>query len=84
MTVDLTINPVITATPTGARAISTLLTITNDTDRRGDVVHWEGGYEDTFEKTPNGWKFKSRVHVWDEIEWTDRVEDMPPRKLEDE
>ena len=27
----LTINPVITATPTGARAISTLLTITNDT-----------------------------------------------------
>jgi hypothetical protein len=80
----LTINPVITATSTGARAISTLLTITNDTDRRGDIVHWEGGYEDTFEKTPAGWKFKSRVHVWPEIEWTDRVEDMPPRRLEDE
>lgn len=80
----LTINPVIKSTPTGAHAISTLLTITNDTDRRGDIVHWEGGYEDTFEKTPAGWKFKSRVHVWPEIEWTDRVEDMPPRKLEDE
>ena len=80
----LTINPVITATPAGARAISTLLTITNDTNQRGDIVHWEGGYEDTFEKTPNGWKFKSRVHVWPEIEWTDRVEDMPPRRLEDE
>jgi hypothetical protein len=80
----LTINPVIKATPTGAHAISTLLTITNDTDSRGDIVHWEGGYEDTFEKTPAGWKFKSRVHVWPEIAWTDRVEDMPPRRLEDE
>ena len=80
----LNINPAITATPTGAKAISTLLTITNDTNDRGDVVHWEGGYEDTFEKTPQGWKFKSRVHVWPEIEWTDRVEDMPPRRLEDE
>jgi hypothetical protein len=80
----LTINPVIKATPTGAHAISTLLTITNATNDRGDIVHWEGGYEDTFEKTAAGWKFKSRVHVWPEIEWTDRVEDMPPRKLEDE
>lgn len=77
----LTINPSIAATPTGARSISTLLTITNDTNDRGDVVHWEGGYEDTFEKTPAGWRFKSRVHVWDEIEWTDRVQDMPPRNL---
>jgi hypothetical protein len=80
----LTLNPVITATPTGAHAISTLLTITNDTDDRGDVVHWEGGYEDTFEKTATGWRFKSRVHVWPEVEWTDRVEDMPPRNLADE
>lgn len=80
----LNINPLITATPEGARARSTLLTITNDTDARGDVVHYEGGYEDTFEKTPDGWRFKSRVHVWSEIEWTDRPEDMPPRNLADE
>lgn len=80
----LTINPAIAATPTGARAISTLLTITNDTNDRGDIVHWEGGYEDTFEKTASGWKFKSRVHVWDEIAWTDRVQDMPRRNLADE
>jgi hypothetical protein len=80
----LTINPVITATPSGAHSISTLLTITNDTNSRGDIVHWQGGYEDMFEKTPAGWKFKSRVHVWPEIAWTDRVEDMPPRRLEDE
>jgi hypothetical protein len=80
----LAINPTITATPAGAHAITTLLTITNDTNNRGDVVHWEGGYEDTFEKTPDGWRFKSRVHVWPEVAWTDRVEDMPARKLEDE
>jgi hypothetical protein len=80
----LAINPTITATPTGAHAITTLLTITNDTNIRGDIVHWEGGYEDTFEKTADGWRFKSRVHVWPEVAWTDRVEDMPARKLEDE
>ena len=80
----LTINPVITPTADGAQAISTLLTITNDTDQRGDVVHWEGGYEDTFVKTADGWRFKSRLHVWPEIEWTDKPADMPPRNLADE
>ena len=80
----LNINPLITATATGARARSTLLTITNDTNDRGDILHYEGGYEDTFAKTPDGWRFSSRVHVWPEIEWTDRPEDMPPRKLADE
>ena len=80
----LNINPLITATADGAKARSTLLTITNDTDARGDVVHYEGGYEDSFAKTPNGWRFKSRVHVWPEIEWTDRPEDMPPRNLAEE
>lgn len=78
------INPRIWATPEGARAESTLLTITNDTNERGDIVHHEGGYEDTFEKTADGWRFKSRVHVWPEIEWTDRPQDMPPRNLADE
>jgi hypothetical protein len=78
------INPRIWATAEGARSESTLLTITNDTNDRGDIVHHEGGYEDTFEKTPNGWRFKSRVHVWPEIAWTDRPEDMPPRNLADE
>ncbi len=80
----LNINPRIWATPDGARAQSTLLTITNDTNARGDVIHYEGGYEDTFEKTPKGWRFKSRVHVWSEVHWTDRPEDMPPRNLADE
>ena len=80
----ININPVITPTTDGAHATSTLLTVTNDTDDRGDVVHWEGGYEDTFEKTADGWRFKSRVHVWPEVQWTDRPEDMPRRNLADE
>ena len=80
----LVISPVITPAPGGAKATSTLLTITNKTTKQGDIVHWEGGYEDTFEKTANGWRFTSRVHVWPEIQWTDNPADMPPRDLEKE
>jgi hypothetical protein len=80
----ININPNIVPTAEGAYATSTLLTITNDTDNRGDIVHWEGGYEDTFEKTAQGWRFKSRVHVWPEVAWTDDPADMPPRNLEAE
>jgi hypothetical protein len=80
----IVISPVITAAPGGAQATSTLLTITNKTTRQGDIVHWEGGYEDTFQKTARGWRFKSRVHVWSEIQWTDNPADMPPRDLEKE
>jgi hypothetical protein len=80
----ININPVIMPTVAGARAVSTLLVITNDTDDRGDIVHWEGGYEDAFEKTAAGWRFKSRAHVWPEIEWTDKPQDMPPRNMANE
>ena len=74
----------ITATPEGAKAISTLLTMQNKTTDRGDPIHWEGGYEDTLVKTAKGWRFKSRVHVWSEVKWTDRPQDMPARKLAEE
>ena len=81
----IVISPVITPTAGGASATSTLLTIRNQTTKQGDVVHWQGGYEDTFEKNANGeWRFKSRVHVWPEIAWTDNPADMPPRNLEEE
>ncbi len=71
----------ITATPDGAKAISTLLTMQNKTTAQGDPIHWEGGYEDTLVKTAKGWRFKQRVHVWPEVRWTDRPQDMPPRSL---
>jgi len=77
-------NVFVTPTPDGAKSTSTLLTIQNKTTEHGDPIHWEGGYEDTYAKTPDGWKFKSRVHVWNEVKWTDRPEDMPARKLADE
>ena len=80
----IVISPVISPAAGGARAKSTLLTITNKTTKQGDIIHWEGGYEDTFVKTANGWRFKSRVHVWPEINWTDNPADMPPRDLEKE
>jgi len=74
----------ITPTPEGAKATSTLLTMQNKTNDRGDPIHWEGGYEDTLVKTAKGWRFKSRVHVWSEVKWTDRPQDMPARKLAEE
>jgi SnoaL-like domain len=77
-------NVFIAPAPGGAKATSTLLTITSKTAEHGDAIHWEGGYEDTFEKTAKGWRFKSRVHVWPEIQWTDRPEDMPPRNISSE
>ena len=80
----IVISPVITPAPGGAKATSTLLTITNKTTKQGDIVHWEGGYEDTFAKTASGWRFASRVHVWPEVKWTDNPADMPPRDLEKE
>ena len=80
----IVLSPVITPAPGGAKSRSMLLTITNKTTKQGDIIHWEGGYEDTFEKTKNGWRFKSRVHVWPEVQWTDNPADMPPRDLEKE
>ena len=71
----------IVATPEGAKATSTLLTMQNKTTAQGDPIHWEGGYEDTLVKTAKGWRFKSRVHVWPEVKWTDRPQDMPARSL---
>ena len=44
----IVVSPMITPAPGGANATSTLLTITNKTTKQGDIVHWEGGYEDTF------------------------------------
>jgi hypothetical protein len=77
-------NTFVAPTADGAKATSTLLTMKNDTNDRGDPIHWEGGYEDTLEKTADGWRFKSRVHVWPEVKWTDRPQDMPPRNLANE
>lgn len=59
----------ITPTPTGAKGRSTLLALGVHGDPT--AIEWQGGYEDTYVKTPKGWKFKSRFHTWPGHEWPD-------------
>lgn len=63
-------NLVITPAPGGATGKSYLLTVgfgdpTNRETAKQPVRAYEWGrYDDVYAKTPNGWRFKSRVHVW--------------------
>jgi gluconolactonase len=69
---------VVTPTPTGAHGKSTLLA----TGVGGNpvAIEWQGGYEDEYVKTPKGWKFKSRVHVWPGYDWPDTAAGMAARR----
>jgi hypothetical protein len=58
-------NHVITPSPEGARGKSYLLAIGVGGDPT--TIERQGGYEDVYVKTPNGWRFKSRVHVFPNI-----------------
>lgn len=53
---------VITATATGAVGKSSLLAI--GVGGNPTTIEYQGGYEDVYVKTPDGWRFKSRVHVF--------------------
>jgi gluconolactonase len=68
---------VVTPTETGARGKSTLLA----TGVGGNpvAIEWQGGYEDEYVKTPKGWKFKTRVHVWPGYDWPDTAAEMAAR-----
>jgi hypothetical protein len=56
------VNHVITPTPGGATGKSYLLAIGVGGDPT--KIERQGGYEDVYVKTPAGWRFKSRVHVF--------------------
>lgn len=56
------VNHVITPTPTGAAGKSYLLAIGVGGDPTR--IERQGGYEDEYVKTPEGWRFKTRTHVW--------------------
>ena len=58
----ISVNHVITAAPGGAVGKSYLLAIGVGGDPT--TIERQGGYEDVYEKTANGWRFKSRVHVF--------------------
>lgn len=58
-------NHVITPTPEGATGKSYLLAIGVGGDPT--TIERQGGYEDVYVRTPDGWRFKSRVHVFPNI-----------------
>jgi hypothetical protein len=53
---------VITPTPEGAKGRSTLMAI--GVGGNPNQIEWQGGYEDTYVKTPAGWRIKTRWHAW--------------------
>ena len=53
---------VITPTETGAKGKSTLLAI--GVGGNPTTIEYQGGYEDVYVRTAEGWRFKSRVHVF--------------------
>lgn len=57
---------VITPTSDGATGRSTLLAI--GVGGNPTTIEYQGGYEDVYVKTAEGWRFKSRVHVFPNIE----------------
>src|SRR5262249_17084898 len=71
---SLVVNP----TATGAHGKSTLLA----TGVGGNpvAIEWQGGYEDEYVKTPKGWRFKSRVHVWPGYDWPNTAAEMAVRQ----
>ena len=56
------VNHVITPTPEGASGTAYLLAIGVGGDPT--KIERQGGYEDAYVKTPAGWRFKSRTHVF--------------------
>jgi hypothetical protein len=58
----ISVNHVITPAPEGAVGKSYLLAIGVGGDPT--TIERQGGYEDVYVKTADGWRFKSRVHVF--------------------
>jgi hypothetical protein len=58
----ISVNHAITPAPGGAVGKSYLLAI--GVGGNPTTIERQGGYEDVYEKTANGWRFKSRVHVF--------------------
>ena len=58
----ISVNHVITPAPGGAVGKSYLLAIGVGGDPT--TIERQGGYEDVYVKTADGWRFKSRVHVF--------------------
>jgi hypothetical protein len=57
--IHLNVAPIIEPAPEGARGISYLMMI----DGPAHEMYWNGWYHDVYAKTPQGWRFRSRLHV---------------------
>ena len=69
---------VITPTATGATGKTTLLA--TGVGGNPTAIEWQGGYEDIFVKSPKGWRFKSRLHVWPGFDWPSTAAGMAARR----
>jgi SnoaL-like protein len=56
----LYVNHIITPAPDGAAGTVDMLMIGLDGDP--NKIEYDGFYEDSYAKTPQGWRFKSRIH----------------------
>ena len=76
----ISVNHVITAAPGGAVGKSYLLAI--GVGGNPTTIERQGGYDDVYEKTANGWRFKSRVHVFpnlrESVQFGPRGRGLPP------
>lgn len=70
---------VITPTAEGATGKSTLISLGSGTIDNPPKIEWQGGYEDSFVRTPQGWRFKSRLHVWPGQDWPDTAAEQQAR-----
>jgi hypothetical protein len=59
------VNHVITPTADGASGKSYLLAI--GVGGKPTQIELQGGYEDVYVKTSDGWRFRSRIHVFPNI-----------------
>jgi hypothetical protein len=67
---------VIVPTATGAAGKSTLLAI--GVGHNPNAIEWQGGYEDAYVKTADGWRIKTRWHVWIDRENSIQFRSMSP------
>jgi hypothetical protein len=72
------VNHVIIATRAGATGRVNLITI----GKNGDPTHavHEGGYQDEYVRTPQGWRFHSREHLLDRKAWHSAAIPKPEAK----
>lgn len=66
---------VVEAAPGGATGRSVLVTL--GVDGTPGSIEWQGGYRDRYVKTDEGWRIKSRWHVWPNYQESQQMKTYP-------